>query len=189
MGCADSDCKSCNEECNVKQNLCKDAQGAPSYGGSFSWPTSPSGSPENANISKVWTASAWNSLKAAIDAAYAAGSLCSSAGESFGQNPMTTVSPGDIVTADIYNKAKKAINKLGGSVPGVTGGGVNGTIIRTYHASLMQSGYNGGLISTLACNKCNTACDAECDACVGCVNCEGVQHYSTCYGSCNTSGK
>lgn len=184
MGCANSSCKNCNGTCNTKQNLCKiSSQSATSYGGSFSWPKSPGG---QETIAKVWTASAWNQLKGMLDSAYKAGSQCSSGGQSFGSNTMPTVSKDQIITADIFNAAAAALNKLNGagSVPSVTGGGENGTIIRNYHASMMQDKYNSGLISTLACNECNTACDVTCNGCIGCVSCQGVQHYSTCY-TCN----
>lgn len=69
-------------------------------------------------------------------------------------------------------------------MPTVSGGGETGTIIRSYHAQAMQDKFNGGQISPLACNECNTACDVECNGCIGCVSCQGMQHYSTCYDSC-----
>lgn len=182
MSCANSTCKNCNGVCNTEQSLCTiSSQQATSYGGSFAWPTGPG---KDVTIYKVWTAAAWNALKAALDAAYAAGSECSSEGESFGSNVMPTVSKDQIITAEVYNLASQAINKLGAGVPTVTGGGENGTIIRDYHASLMASTYNGGQISPLACDDCNVECDVDCDGCIGCDTCQGVEHYSTCYGSC-----
>lgn len=185
MSCANSSCKNCNGVCDTAQNLCKiSSQAATAYGGSFSWPAAPSGE----TIAKVWTAAAWNQLRAAVQAAYSAGSQCDSEGEDFGAMTMPSVSKDQIITADIYNKAAEAINDLGGSVPTVTGGGETGTIIRDYHATSMQSGYNSGKISTLACNECNVECDVTCDKCIGCDTCQNVQHYSTCYGSCYGSG-
>lgn len=90
MGCANSSCKNCNGTCNIKQDLCSiNSQNATSYGGGFSWPKSPGG---KETIAKVWTAAAWNQLKAMVDAAYQAGSQCPSSGQSFGANTMPTVS-------------------------------------------------------------------------------------------------
>ena len=103
MSCADSSCKNCNGVCDTEQSLCTiNSQMATSYGGGFNWPSNPA---IDVPIVKVWTAAAWNQLKAAIDAAYAAGSECSSQGEDFGANTMPTVSQNQPITADIYNKA------------------------------------------------------------------------------------
>lgn len=181
MSCANTSCPDCNGVCDTAQNLCKiESQAATHYGGSFNWPASPTGE----TIAKVWTAAAWNKLKAQLQTVYNRGSECSSGGQVWGANTMPTVSKDQIITADIYNDMVNALNKLGGGLSTVTGGGVNGTIIRDYHASNMQSTYNGGQISTLACDECNVGCDVECDGCIGCVSCENVEHYSTCYGSC-----
>lgn len=185
MSCANSSCKNCNGTCDTKQTLCIiNSQAATAYGGDFAWPVSPA---VDETISKVWTAAAWNQLKAAIDAAYKEGGDCTSQGQEFGANPMPTVSKGDLITADIYNKALEAVKNLGGSGNSVTGGGENGTIIRDYHATQLASGYNDGEISEKACYICNVTCDVTCDGCIGCVSCMGVQHYSTCYGSCASS--
>lgn len=178
MSCADSSCKNCNGVCDTEQSLCTiNSQMATSYGGGFNWPSNPA---IDVPIVKVWTAAAWNQLKAAIDAAYAAGSECSSQGEDFGANTMPTVSQNQPITADIYNKAINAINKLQGGHPTVN----KEDIIRAYHAANMSNGYNGGQISPLACDECNVDCDVTCDGCIGCVDCQGMLHYSTCYGSC-----
>ena len=184
MSCANSSCKNCNGICNEKQNLCKiNSQNASVYGDSFSWPTAPAAT--SVPISKVWTAEAWNQLKDAVNAAYNAGSSCSSSGQVFSESPMKSASVDQPITAEIFNSAKEAINKLGGSIEEVTGG-PTGTIIRAYHATSMQDGYNNGQIHTLACDTCNTQCNAQCDGCIGCVNCQGVEHYNTCYGSCDS---
>lgn len=180
MSCANTSCPNCNGVCNTEQSLCTiNSQNASTYGGEFSWPVNPEA---ETIIAKVWTAEAWNNLKSAIDKAYSAGSQCSSAGQSFGPNTMTTVNNEDVITAEIYNNAGKAINKLGGDVETVVS---KETIIRHYHATSMAAGYNNGEIYGNACNDCNVSCDVQCNKCVGCVSCEGVQHYSTCYSSCH----
>lgn len=179
MGCANSPCQNCNETCNVKQNLCSiSSQQALSYGGSFSWPSTES-------IPKAWTSAAWNQLKGMLDTVYARGDTCSSGGEDWGANTFPSIGPNDVITADLFNQAADAINKIYGSptVPSVGGGG-DGSVVRDYHLANMQERYNTGQISTSACDECNVECDAECDACIGCVECEGVQHYSTCYDNC-----
>jgi hypothetical protein len=182
MSCANSTCKACNGTCDTEQSLCTiSSQNATSYGsGNFNWPANPAGQP----ISKVWTATAWNRLRNLVTGAYNAGSKCSSNSESWGNNPMQAATAPNPITAAIFNSARIALNRLGGSIAQVTGG-PTGTIIRAYHATSMANAYNNGEILSTACNDCNVGCDVTCDGCIGCVNCQGVEHYSTCYGSCN----
>ena len=104
---------------------------------------------------------------------------------------MLSASSKEVITADIYNSAAEAINKLkSGAVSSVTGisdDGV-GTVIRKYHAVALADGYNNGKILSKACNTCNIECNAQCDGCIGCDTCEGVQHYSTCYSNTPSTG-
>ena len=182
QGCdACQGCDKCMVTCDTMQALCViNSQSAPDYTGSVSWPTSPA---NKETIAKVWTASAWNQIKAIVDQLYGTGGSCSNSGESWGGSGFPSVSKDQIITADIYNQAAAALNRIpgGSTVPTVTGGGTTGDIIRSYHAQAIVDHLNGATIDYLACDQCNTACDGGCNTCQGCDGCENC---NTCQG-CN----
>lgn len=166
-GCQ-STCTTC-QGCNLAQTLCKTDQSATwQAGSSFSWAEEPV---KDKTISKVWTAAKWNELQGKITTAYNKGSACSSSGQLWGTNAMTTVSEGDVITAEVYNKAVTALNKMGGTISNVN----VGDVIKATHASSLATAFNSGTISSVACDKCNVGCDTTCLSCQGCNRCEGCQ--------------
>ncbi len=206
MGCANATCKTCQtcdkcqNVCDLKQNFCDMAAGdAPAVGtanqsavhylGGFNWSGCDAA---GQTIFYTWTSSDWDRLQTWIKSAYEYGTVHSTA------PTMEKANTNDIVTEKKYNDIVLALQGLDASTPSTVrgkNGDYPGDIIRSYHATNLETGVSESQIPTKNCNICNANCDSGCDtgecniscqSCQTCVSCQGQQHYSTCYGSCYT---
>lgn len=205
MGCANATCKTCQtcdkcqNMCDLKQNFCSrqagDApasgpanQSATHYLGEFNWKGCDA---TGQTIFTTWTSDEWKRLQDWIEDAYTYGAHHASAPS------MESAPSNSVVTASRYNSIVSALQGLGATSPSTVRGRTAdyaGDVIRSYHATNLESGADEAEIPYGNCDSCNANCDhgcndcnVTCKSCQTCVSCQGQQHYSTCYGSCYTS--
>lgn len=154
-------CDNCNAICNSSQALCKiGSQVLADRVGEFSWRRcASSGEIMGPGYFDI---NVWNTICSFIDKRTSVGSKVSG-GSHFSDN--TSITPSNpAFTASEFNRVA---GEVGASR-------VNrGDVIYGSYFSSLEDAANSYKFSSLACDNCNTSCNANCDGCIDCNNCQG----------------